>query len=233
VIVFAGMAISAVLVLTFTTSSEVAGRFTAAATTILAVATVALGFQTRNAVRVNQQEMDQNASLLELTRRQADSAELTAQIMSETNRPLVAPNVDGLIWVGKVGGKWKVSFPVQNLGSNIALIETDFRRPKLLFADNGDHLAFGQPDSVVLPNGLTTNINFSIDPNVVARAGGPITRSDGTYIAAAFDYWFTDIARRAHYMVHVEFDSEESHDDKIETLLRLTNVEFSSPLIST
>ena len=58
-----------------------------------------------------------------------------------------------------------------------------------------------------------------------------MTRPDGTYIAAALDFWFTDSAKNTHYMVHAEFDADEDQDGHFVNLLRLTNVEFGAPTI--
>ena len=229
--IFAGLAAAAVLVLTFTTSSNVAGRFTAGATIVLAVATVWLGTQTRNAVRINEREMDQNRELLALTRQQADSAAQSARILSESSRPFVAPINEGPIWVGLVDERWSITVPLWNYGSSIAILETGDRRAKLLFARDGVHVARAKTDSVIIPKETRVDLSFSIDPKDVARAGGPVGRPDGTYIAASLEYWFTDSAKQTHYMVHAEFDAEDAPDGRFVTLLRLTNIEFGPPTV--
>ena len=221
--IFAGLAVGAVLVLTFTTGSNVAGRFT--------VATVWLGTQTRNAVRVNEREMDQNRELLALTRRQADSAAQSARILSESSRPFVAPINEGPIWVGLVNERWSITVPLCNYGSSVAILETDDRRAKLVIARDGDHVARAMTDSLIIPKETSVNLTFSIDPKDVARAGGPVMRPDGTYIAASLEYWFTDSAKHTHYMVHAEFDGEDAPDERFVTLLRLTNIEFGPPTV--
>jgi restriction system protein len=78
-----------ILILTFTASSGSSERFTAGATIILAVATVWLGTKTRDAVRLNQREMDQNQKLIDLAQSQANSAAQSARILSESSRPFV------------------------------------------------------------------------------------------------------------------------------------------------
>jgi hypothetical protein len=231
--IFAGLAAAAVLVLTFTTGSDVAGRFTAGATIVLAVATVWLGAQTRNAVRINEREMDQNRELLALTRRQADSSAQSARILSESSRPFVAPINKGPIWVGLVNERWSITVPLWNYGSSIAILETGDRRAKLMFARDGDHVARAKTDSVIIPKETGVDLSFSINPKDVARAGGPVGRPDGTYIAASLEYWFTDCAKQTHYMVHAEYDAEDALDSRFVTLLRLTNIEFGPPTVFT
>jgi hypothetical protein len=79
---------------------------------------------------------------------------------------------------------------------------------------------------VIIPKESGANLSFFIDPKEFARAGGPVTRPDGTYIAAALDYWFTDSSKNTHYMVHAEFDPEDVPDERFVTQLRLANIEF-------
>jgi hypothetical protein len=173
--------------------------------------------------------MDQNQELLQLSRDQANSAALSARVLSESSRPYVVPQIEGPIWVGLVRNLWTVTFSLWNHGSSIAILEMGTREPKLLLARDGDHVAFGKANSVIVPKETGINLSFSIDPSEVARAGGPVTRKDGSYIAASLDYWYTDSARQAHYSVHAEFDAEDDPDGRFVTLLRLTNVEFGPP----
>ena len=155
-----------------------------------------------------------------------------ARILAESNRPYVVVSGDEPTWVGIVNGRWTVTFNLLNYGSSIAILETGERRPKLLFARDGDHVAFGKANTVVMPRGGGVTLSFSIDPNDVARSrGGPVMRADGSYIAASLDFWFTDGAKNTHYMVHAEFDAEASPTESFVTLLRLTNVEFGPPTV--
>jgi hypothetical protein len=113
----------------------------------------------------------------------------------------------------------------------MAILEDGDRRPKLLFAHGGDHVAVGKADSVIIPKESGVNLSFFIDPKNVGRAGGPITRPDGTYIAAALDFWFTDSSKNTHYLVHAEFDAEDVPDDRFVTQLRLSNIDFGDPTV--
>ena len=228
-----GLAVTAVLVLSFTTRINLAGRLTAWSSIVLAAATVWLGKQTRNAVRINQREMDQNMELLALTRQQADSATQSARILSESSRPFVTPINEGPIWVGLVNERWEITVPLWNYGSSIAILETGDRSATLMFARDGDHVARGRADSVIIPKETGVVLTFLIDPKVVARAGGPVRRPDGGYIAASLDYWFTDSAKQTQYMVHAEFDAEDAPDSRFVALLRLTNIEFGPPTVFT
>jgi len=220
-----------IVILVFAASPRVANAFTAGGTISLAAATVWLGIKTRDAVLINEREMDQNKDLLGLTRQQADSATQSARILSESSRPFVVPQSDGPIWVFNVNERWSVTFPLWNHGSSMAILEGGDRRPKLLFALEGDHVAHGHANSVIIPKESAVNLSFSIDPKNVARHGGPVTRPDGTHIAAALDFWFTDSSKNTHYMVHAEFDAEDDPNGHFVTLLRLTNIEFGSPTV--
>ena len=91
VVVVAGF----IVILVFTASPRVANAFTAGGTISLATATVWLGLKTRDAVLINEREMDQNKDLLALTRQQAESATQSARILSESSRPFVVPQSDG------------------------------------------------------------------------------------------------------------------------------------------
>jgi hypothetical protein len=222
---------SFVVILVFSASPRVANAFTAGGTISLAAATVWLGLKTREAVQINEREMEQNKDLLALTRQQADSATQSTRILSESSRPFVVPQGDKPIWVNSIGGRWTVGFPLWNYGSSIAILEVGERQPKLLFAHEGDHVARGKANSVIIPKDSGVSVAFSIDPQDVARAGGPVSRPDGTYIAASLDFWFTDSTKNTHYMVHAEFDADEDPDGHFVNLLRLTNVEFGAPTI--
>lgn len=230
-IILAGSAIVVVLILNFTTNSDVAGRFTSGATIVLAVATVWLGSQTKNAVRINEREMDQNRELLALTRQQAESAAQSARILSESSRPFIAPVDQGPIWVGIENQRWIINVPLCNYGSSVAILELGDRRAKFIFARDGDHVARATTDSVVIPKESGVVLTFSIDPKDVSRAGSPVTRPDGTYIAAILEYWFTDSAKQTHYVVHAEYDAEDAPSGNFVTLLRLTNIEFGPPVV--
>jgi hypothetical protein len=219
------------LIVLFAASPRVANAFTAGGTISLAGATVWLGIQTRDAVRINEREMDQNKDLLELTRQQADSATQSTRILADSSRPFVVPKSDGPIWVGVLNERWSVTFDLWNFGSSMALLEDGERRPKLILAHNGDHAAHGKADSVIIPKESGCKVSFSMDPKEVARAGGPVSRPNGTFIAAALDFWFSDSSKRTHYMVHAEFESDDSPDERFVTLLRLTNIEFSDPTV--
>ena len=220
-----------IVILVFAASSRVANAFTAGGTISLAAATVWLGLKTRDAVLVNEREMDQNKDLLALTRQQAESATQSARILSESSRPFVVPRSEGPIWVALVDEHWSITFPLWNYGTSIAILEIGDRRPKLLFSREGVHAARGKADSVIIPKESGVNLSFSIDPKDVARAGGPVTRPDGTYIAAVLEFWFTDSAKNTHYMVHAEFDAEDAPNGHFVTLLRLTNIEFGAPTV--
>jgi len=219
------------LILLFAASPRVANAFTAGGTISLAGATVWLGLQTRDAVRINEREMDQNKDLLVLTRQQADSATQSARILSESSRPFVVPQSDGPIWVGILNERWSITFQLWNYGSSMAILEVGDRRPRLIFARDGDHVAHGKTDSVIIPKESGVNLTFIINPKDVARAGGPVTRADGTYIAATLDFWFTDSSKNTHYMVHAEYDAEEVPDGRFVTQLRLSNIEFGNPTV--
>ncbi|HEY5103864.1 MAG TPA: hypothetical protein VII65_02355 [Acidimicrobiales bacterium] len=159
VVVFA----SFIVILVFTASPHVANAFTAGGTISLAAATVWLGLKTRDAVLINEREMDQNKDLLALTRQQAESATQSTRILSESSRPFVIPQSDKPIWVNSVGGLWIVSFPLWNYGSSIAILEAGDRQPKLLFAHEGDHVARGKANSVIIPK--ESGVNLEVDPS--------------------------------------------------------------------
>jgi hypothetical protein len=113
----------------------------------------------------------------------------------------------------------------------MAILEDGDRRPKLFFAHGGDHIGHGKADPVIIPKESGTTLSFFIDPQNVARAGSQVMRSDGTCIAAALDFWFTDSSKNTHYMVHAEFDSEDVPDERFVTQLRLSNIEFGDPTV--
>jgi hypothetical protein len=220
-----------VTLLIFTVSPRVADAYTAAGTVALAAATLWLGIQTRNAVQVNEREMDQNRELLALTRQQAETAQISTRILVESNRPFVSIRQEQQIRVNELDGKYGVRIPVHNYGASPALIEMAKYRPSAILAKGGDRYSLGIPDTVVLPTDTNAYINFEFVE--VARVGVPETRLDGTYIVLSIDFWFTDISRTTHYAVHAEFDLAEKSggQEPIQrSLLRLTNIEFGLPL---
>ena len=218
------------LLLIFAVSPRVAEAFTAAGTVSLAFATVWLADQTRKAVGVNEGEMAQNRELLVLTRKQAETAELSTKILVESNRPFVSIRQEQQLGMNEshTGGVFGVRIPVHNYGASVALIEMGNHRPSAILAKDGDRFALGTPDSVVLPTGTNAYITFEFDK--VSRVGGPVRRPDGSYIALSIDFWFTDVSKTTHYGVHAEFDLADNSTSQFNGVLRLTDMDFGPPL---
>jgi len=218
------------LLLIFAVSPRVAEAFTAAGTVSLAFATVWLADQTRKAVGVNEGEMAQNRELLVLTRKQAETAELSTKILVESNRPFVSIRQEQQLGIygSDTGGVFAVRMPLHNYGASVALIEMGNHRPSAILAKDGDRFAFGTPDTVVLPTATNAYITFEFEE--VSRAGGPVMRPDGTYIVLSLDFWFTDVSKTTHYSVHAEFDLVDNSSSQYNGGLRLTNIEFGPPM---
>jgi hypothetical protein len=224
VALFAGL----VTLLIFTVSPRIADAYTAAGTVALALATLWLGIQTRNAVQVNEREMDQNRELLALTRQQAETAEISTRIVVESNRPFVSIRQEQQLRVNELNGKYGARIPIHNYGASVALIEMGKHRPSAKLAKDGTRFSLGVPDTVVLPRDTSAYISFEFDR--VSQVGEPVMRPDRTYIAFSMDYWFSDVSKTTHYGVHAEFDLADESDSRFLGLLRLTNIEFGPPL---
>jgi hypothetical protein len=220
------------IVLIFTTSSQISDRFTAAATILLALTTFWLGVQTREAVRVSEDEMRQNRQTLKLAQDQAKSAELSARILAESNRPFISMTQGTPIGIKDVDGFWQVDIPLNNYGASVAFLETGVRGPSAILARGGDHFMLGTPDTVVIPKDTGATVSFSAIQASPGRMGGPVMRPDGTFIALALDYWFMDASRETHYSVHAEFDAVEvtGMNSRFVAGLRLTKIDFGPPL---
>lgn len=219
-----------IVIIVFATSTRVADAFTAAGTISLAVATVWLGQQTKRAVEVNEYEMAQNRELLSLTRQQAEAAERQTNILVESNRPFISLREGIPLGIIDNDERYKVELPLHNYGASVALIEMGNHLPSAILAKNGDRFSLGVPDTVVLPKDTNATIVFAFDKTKVARAGGPVARPDGSYIALSVDFWFTDVSKTTHYKVHAEFDPAPNTMRQFNGMLRLTNIEFGLPL---
>jgi hypothetical protein len=220
--------VALLVILDFAVSPRVANAFTAVATISLAVATVWLGQQTRKAVEVSENEMAQNRETLSLTRQQADDAKMSTNILVESNRPFVSLGQGIPLGIVDTGENYVVEIPVHNYGASVAFIETGNHCPSAILARNGDRFSLGVPDTVVLPKDTNGTIVFTFDR--VSRAGGPVLRPDGSYIALTVDFWFTDVSKTTHYLVHAEFDPIPNDINKFNGGLRLTNIEFGPSL---
>ena len=218
------------LLLAFAVSPRVAEAFTAAGTVSLAFATVWLADQTRKAVGVNESEMAQNRELLVLTRKQAETAELSTKILVESNRPFISIRQEQQLGINgsDASGVFGVRIPVHNYGASVALIEMGNHRPSAILAKNGDRFSLGTSDTVVLPTGTNAYITFEFDK--VSRVGEQVTRPDGTNIALTEEFWFTDVSKTTHYSVHAEFDLADNSSGQFNGVLRLTNIDFGPPL---
>jgi hypothetical protein len=219
-----------VVILVFAVSSRVANAFTAAGTISLAVATIWLGSQTRDAVQINEREMDQNRDLLELTRQQAISAQSSVRILAESNRPFVSLEQSSTIGIFEDADSFIIDIPLHNYGASVALIETGIHGPTAILARDGDRFSLGTPDTVVIPKETGATVSFKFDKSKIARAGGPVMKPDGSYIALSLDYWFMDASKVTHNFVHAEFEiAGKAVLGPLDTL-RLTNIEFGPPL---
>ncbi len=221
-----------IVIIVFAASTPVADAFTAAGTISLAVATFWLGQQTKRAVEVNENEMAQNRELLSLTRQQAENAERQTNILVESNRPFISLREDIPLGIIDSDETYKVELPLRNYGASVAFIEMGNHHPSAILAKNGDRVSQGVPDTVVLPKDTNATIVFVFDKTKVARAGGPVARPDGSYIALSVDFWFTDVSKTTHYKVHAEFDPAPNTMRQFNGGLRLTNMEFelASPI---
>jgi hypothetical protein len=219
-----------VVIVDLSSSPRVSEGLTAFGTILLAAATVWLGQQTRRAVEVNENEMAQNRELLVLTRQQAEDAELSTKILVESNRPFVSLGQGIALGVMDRDASFVIEIPLHNYGASVAFIEMGNHSPSAILARNGDRFSLGVPDTVVLPKDTDAIISFTFDKETVSRAGGPVTRPDGSYIALSVDFWFTDVSKTTHYMVHAEFDAIPNVKSQFNGGLRLTNIEFGPPL---
>ena len=174
--------------------------------------------------------MAQNRELLSLTRQQAEDAELSTKILVESNRPFVSLGQGVPLGIIDADASFVVEIPVHNYGASVAFIEMGNHRPTAILARNGDRFSLGVPDTVVLPKDTDAIIAFTFDKATVSRAGGPVSRPDGSYIALSVDFWFTDVSKTTHYMVHAEFDPTPNVQRQFNGGLRLTNIEFGPPL---
>jgi hypothetical protein len=174
--------------------------------------------------------MDQNRDLLELTRLQAISADSSARILAESNRPFVSLEQGSTIGIFEDADNFIVDIPLYNYGASVALIETGIHCPTALLARGGDRFSLGTPDTVVIPKETGATVSFKFEKSTVARAGGPVTEPDGSYIALSLDYWFMDASKVTHNFVHAEFQIPGKKLLGPLDTLRLSNIEFGPPV---
>jgi len=229
-----------IVILVFAVSPRVANAFTAAGTIALAAATVWLGLKTRDAVLVNEREMEQNREVLTITRQQADSADktakaadeqvqLTSRTLSLSSQPSVALEQGAPIWLAAENDDWVIVISLQNYGAGAAIVETRERLPKLKFFWEGEYEVFAMPESIVIPQGTSTSLTFRIAKSHTLRKGLPQTDESGNWTHATLEYWTMDISKDIHFRVFATFASKEHHAPPVVAVFTLRDIDFSPP----
>jgi len=236
--------LTAIEVLIFVTSNPVGNHFTAGATVALAFATVWLGYQTREAVRANENEIDQNRELLSLTRKQADSAaiaaaaaQVQAEVSSKTfvasNRPFITLHPANSTFIEEFPDEIHVSFSLVNYGTGIALFERTAEPAKLTLYWNGSYLVEAFAESIVVPRDAYTVLSFVAQKSDVIRRGLPATRPDGSYTSALLEIRFLDTSQANRYqtIVSMETTTQTNYASPIVAELKVRDIKFDGPVV--
>ena len=230
-----------VIVLVLLSGKAWAERIVALATVLLASATVWLGLQTRAAVKVGADELEQNRKLLALTTEQAASAEksadaatlqveLTSRTLALSNQPFVSLRPDHRIMLQFRDDSWVVSVPVYNYGSSAAIVETNKDRfPRLKFSREGYFEITGQPGFIVIPRDTETSFLFERRKSHPDRNGPPEVNADGQWNVATLEYWVTDSSKETHYQIIATFHLQDDNSPPTVAEFILDDITIGGP----
>jgi len=164
--------------------------------------------------------MAQNKELLTLTRKQADSADLSALTLVEDSRPFVLPQQELSITIHDISGHWVVQISLWNYGNSVALLDPPpDRYPKLSLFRYDGYVIKANLDTIVIPKDTKSMSTFEANQwNAVRESQLPLGLGKETYYGAILEYWFTDSFSRNHYATKVFFTSEDTTSSSLESV---------------